>query len=67
MDKILLNKLKIESIFSKSEIEKSHLDFINNKSAIDLTLPECAFLAGLTQAPTSYSPYNPANKEDPSI
>ena len=40
MDKILLNKLKIESIFSKSEIEKSHLDFINNKSAIDLTNPK---------------------------
>lgn len=37
------------------------------KSAKDLTLPESAFIAGLTQAPTSYSPYNEANKEDPTI
>ncbi|MGL5381505.1 transglycosylase domain-containing protein, partial [Clostridium sp.] len=36
------------------------------KPAIELTLPESAFIAGLTQAPTAYSPYNPANKEDPS-
>lgn len=38
-----------------------------DKKAIDLTLPESAFIAGLTQAPTDYSPYNPANKEDPSL
>ncbi|MGG7143404.1 transglycosylase domain-containing protein [Clostridium nigeriense] len=38
-----------------------------DKSAKDLTLPESAFLAGLTQAPTTYSPYNPDNKEDPSL
>lgn len=39
MNKIILNKKKIEAIFSKSEIEKSHQDFINNRSAIDLTDP----------------------------
>ena len=38
-----------------------------DKSAKDLTLPESAFLAGLTQAPTTYSPYNPDNIEDPSL
>ena len=37
------------------------------KSAKDLTLPESAFLAGLTQAPSAYSPYDPDNIEDPSI
>ena len=35
------------------------------KKAIDLTLPESAFIAGITQAPSYYSPYDPANKEDP--
>ena len=37
------------------------------KNAKDLTLPESAFIAGLTQAPSAYSPYDPANKEDPTI
>lgn len=37
------------------------------KSAKDLTLPESAFIAGLTQAPSAYSPYDPENKEDPTI
>ncbi|MPM00160.1 Monofunctional biosynthetic peptidoglycan transglycosylase [bioreactor metagenome] len=37
------------------------------KSAKDLTLPEAAFIAGLTQAPSAYSPYDPENKEDPTI
>lgn len=37
------------------------------KKAIDLTLPESAFIAGLTQAPSAYSPYNPDNIEDPSV
>lgn len=37
------------------------------KSAKDLTLSESAFIAGLTQAPSAYSPYDPENKEDPTI
>lgn len=37
------------------------------KSAKDLTLPEAAFIAGLTQAPSAYSPYDPENIADPTI
>ena len=35
------------------------------KSAKDLSLIECAYLAGITQAPTYYSAYNENNTEDP--
>lgn len=75
--------LSLERKLSKDEILEAYLNTIPlsgkiygveaaakyffDKKAIDLTLPESAFIAGLTQAPTSYSPYNPANKEDPSI
>lgn len=37
-----------------------------SKNAIDLSLIECAYIAGITQAPTYYSAYNDANKNDPS-
>ena len=37
------------------------------KSASDLNLIECAYLAGVTQAPTTYSAYNINNKDNPSI
>lgn len=36
------------------------------KSASDLSLIECAYIAGITQAPSSYSAYNENNKKDPS-
>lgn len=37
-----------------------------DKSAKDLNLIQCAFLAGITQAPTTYSPFTEAAKKDPS-
>lgn len=36
-----------------------------SKSASDLSLIECAYLAGITQAPTTYSAYNQNNIKDP--
>lgn len=36
------------------------------KSAKDLNLIECAYIAGITQAPSTYSAYNEKNKKDPS-
>lgn len=35
------------------------------KSASDLSLIECAYIAGITQAPSSYSAYNESNIKDP--
>ena len=71
----------LESKLSKEDILKAYLNTIPlggkvygveaaaeyyfDKSAIDLTLPEAAFIAGLTQAPSGYSPYDPDNIEDP--
>ena len=37
------------------------------KSASELNLIECAYIAGLTQAPTTYSAYNDKNKDNPRI
>lgn len=37
-----------------------------SKNAADLSLIECAYLAGITQAPTYYSAYNENSKADPS-
>lgn len=36
-----------------------------SKNASDLSLIECAYLAGITQAPTTYSAYNENNVKDP--
>lgn len=36
-----------------------------SKNASDLSLIECAYLAGITQAPSSYSAYNENNQKDP--
>jgi len=36
-----------------------------SKSTSDLSLIECAYLAGITQAPTTYSAYNENNQKDP--
>ncbi len=75
--------LKLESKLSKDQILEAYLNTIPlsgriygveaaanyffDKDAKDLNLPESAFIAGLTQAPSAYSPYNPANKEDPTL
>jgi len=75
--------LSLEKKLSKDQILEAYLNTIPlggklygveaaakyffEKSAKDLTLPESAFIAGLTQAPTTYSPYNPDNKEDPTL
>ena len=65
--------LRIEQFFSKEEILHSYLNNIYwghnnygvetaaksyfNKSASELTLPEAAMMAGIIQAPESYSPF----------
>lgn len=36
-----------------------------NKDVSELSLVQCAYLAGLTQAPTTYSAFNPNNAENP--
>lgn len=74
--------IQIENQFSKDEILTLYLNTIPlgglaygveaasllyfGKSAKDLSLIQCAYLAGMTQAPTSYSFYNTKNQEDPS-
>nr|WP_199308875.1 penicillin-binding protein 1A [Nodosilinea sp. FACHB-13] len=66
--------LRLEQIFSKDEILEMYLNQVYwghnnygvetaaqsyfNKSARDLTLPEAAVMAGLIQAPESYSPFH---------
>lgn len=75
--------LSLEKKLSKDQILEAYLNTIPlggrvygveaaakyyfDKSAKDLNLAESAFLAGLTQAPTTYSPYYPDNVEDPTI
>lgn len=75
--------LKLENKLSKDQILEAYLNTIPlggriygveaaskyyfEKSAKDLTLAEAAFLAGLTQAPSAYSPYDPENIADPTI
>ncbi|WOD38611.1 penicillin-binding protein 1A [Nodosilinea sp. E11] len=66
--------LRLEQIFSKDEILEMYLNQVYwghnnygvetaaqsyfNKSASDLNLPEAAMMAGLIQAPESYSPFH---------
>ncbi|MDV4151717.1 transglycosylase domain-containing protein [Clostridium sp. AL.422] len=75
--------LQLEKKLSKDQILEAYLNTIPlggklygveaaskyffEKSAKDLTLPEAAFIAGLTQAPSAYSPYNADNIEDPTV
>lgn len=73
--------LQLEKVLSKEEIITAYLNTIPlggyvygveaasryffGKSAIDLTLPECAYIAGLTQMPSYYSAYNTEAKDYP--
>lgn len=75
--------LKLEKELSKDQILTQYLNTIPlggtvygvesasmlyfGKPAIDLSLIECAYLAGITQAPTTYSAYNIKNQDDPSV
>lgn len=74
--------LNLEKHLSKDEIITAYLNTIPlggtaygveaaaylyfGKSVSELNLLQCAYLAGITQAPTTYSCYNPKNQEDPS-
>ncbi|NOZ60642.1 MAG: PBP1A family penicillin-binding protein [Calditrichaeota bacterium] len=69
----IITAIQIERTYTKDEILEmylNHMYFGNgaygaeaaaqkyfDKSAKDLTLPECAMLAGILQRPTAYSPY----------
>lgn len=73
--------LQLDKTLSKEEIITAYLNTIPlggyvygveaasryffGKNAIDLTLPECAYLAGITQAPSYYSAYNTEAKDYP--
>ncbi|VYU03545.1 peptidase [Clostridium tertium] len=75
--------LSLEKKLSKDQILEAYLNTIPlggnvygveaaakyyfDKSAKDLTLAESAFIAGLTQAPSAYSPYHPDNIKDPTV
>ncbi|MDK0863595.1 transglycosylase domain-containing protein [Clostridium perfringens] len=74
--------LELEKHLSKDEILTTYLNTIPmggyqygvsaaaqrffSKNVSDLNLIECAYLGGLTQAPTSYDGLSEANKENPS-
>lgn len=74
------NAITIESFMSKDEILELYLNIIYvgpnvygvesgaqyyfSKSAKDLSLEECAFLAGINNSPNSYNPFNDANNEE---
>ncbi|MGG7210511.1 transglycosylase domain-containing protein [Clostridium baratii] len=73
--------LELEKMLSKDEILTAYLNHFPvggiaygakagasmyfSKDVSDLNLIECAYLAGVTQAPTAYSAYNPNNEKDP--
>lgn len=73
--------LKLEKVLTKDQILAQYLNTIPlsgkiygveeaakyffDKSAKDLSLIECAYLAGITQSPTLLSAYYPDNVEDP--
>lgn len=73
--------LQLEKVLSKEDIITSYLNTIPlggyvygveaasryffGKNAIDLTLPESAYIAGITQAPSYYSAYNTEAKDYP--
>ncbi len=71
---------QLETCLSKDEILSAYLNVIYvgpsiygveagakyyfNKSASDLTLEECAFLAGINHSPNSYNPFNDNDNEE---
>ncbi|MCY6958601.1 transglycosylase domain-containing protein [Clostridium brassicae] len=73
---------KLEKMIGKEAVLESYLNTIYlggraigveaaaqqyfNCSAKDLSLVQCAFLAGLTQSPSVYYPYSKTSKKDPS-
>lgn len=73
--------LKLEKVLSKEEIITAYLNTIPlggyiygveaasryffGKNAVDLSLAECAYIAGITQAPSYYSAYNTEAKDYP--
>lgn len=72
--------IELEFCLSKDEILESYLNIIYvgpniygvemgakyyfNKSAKDLNLEECAFLAGLNHSPNSYNPFGDTDRQD---
>ena len=72
--------IKLEQSLNKDQILTAYLNTIPmggkiygvqaasqyffNKNVDELSLVQCAYLAGLTQAPTTYSAFNPANEEN---
>lgn len=75
--------IKLEKELSKDKILEAYMNTIFlggnswgveaaakqyfNKSSKDLTLVECAFLAGIPQSPSVYYPFSEASKKNPSI
>ena len=73
-----ITAIQIEKTYTKHEILEMYLNYMNfghgnygvqaasleffDKDAKDLTLDECALLAGLLQRPTSYSPFRYPDK-----
>ncbi|OAA84717.1 transglycosylase domain-containing protein [Clostridium ljungdahlii] len=82
MQEIYLS-LKLEKKLSKTQILEAYMNTIYlggralgveaaakqyfGKSAKDLNLIECAFIAGMPQSPSVYYPYSPTAKKNPSI
>ena len=59
-----LNTIPVGGIYFGVE---SGAKYYFNKSAKDLNLIECAYLAGVTQAPTTYNAFTEKNKADPTL
>lgn len=75
--------LELEKMLTKDEILTAYLNHFPvggvaygaqagsqmyfDKDVKDLSLIQCAYLAGVTQAPTSYSAFTSRNEKDPSI
>jgi penicillin-binding protein 1A len=75
--------MKLEKSLSKDQILEAYLNTIFlggqaygveaasqqyfNKNAKDLTLIECAFLAGVNQSPSVFYPFSAKSKKDPSL
>ena len=72
--------IKTEILFSKDDILRTYFNVIYvgpnvygvkmgaryyfDKDVRDLSLAECAFMAGLTHSPNSYNPFNNSNNKD---